>query len=185
MSDALAFPALAASALPQAIGFLLHRAEVVLDRRAQRRDTSAPLLLEEVEEVPDVVVGDPGHALDFDPAEVTDERTERLETLVEALGLYAENGHLAEGQDERLRRTLGRLRALLEDVYGRHITFAGEAQRPASGMRIVNRARDVRGVSRALKARRVSSSANADILHTAEVVHPGGEMISVEIDELM
>ncbi|MFF4765109.1 MULTISPECIES: hypothetical protein [unclassified Streptomyces] len=185
MSDALAFPALAASALPQAIGFLLHRAEVVLDRRARRRDAGAPLPPDEVENVPDVVVGDPGPALDFDPAEVTDERRQQLETLVGALGLYSENGHLPDGQDERLRRALGRLRALLEDVYGRHITFAGEVQRPASGMRIVNKARDVHGVSRALKARRVSSSANADILHTAEAVHPGGEMISVEIDELM
>ncbi|MCX5111006.1 hypothetical protein OOK13_21150 [Streptomyces sp. NBC_00378] len=182
MSDALAFPALAASALTQAIGFLLHRAEVVLDRHTERRDTSEPLL---PEEVPDVVVGDPGHALDFDPDEVTEERAERLETLVEALELYAENGHLVEGQDERLRRTLGRLRTLLEDVYGRRITFASEEERPASGMRIVNRARDVHGVSRALKARRVSSGVNPDILHTAEVVHPGGEMTSVEVDELL
>ncbi|MEU2992044.1 hypothetical protein ABZ772_17010 [Streptomyces griseoincarnatus] len=36
MSDALAFPALAASALTQAIGFLYRRAEVVLDRRAEQ-----------------------------------------------------------------------------------------------------------------------------------------------------
>ncbi|WP_344406079.1 hypothetical protein [Streptomyces longisporus] len=182
MSDALAFPALAASALTQAMGFLYRRAEVVLDCRAQRSEASEPL---PPEEVPEVVVGDPGHALDFDPDEVTDERAERLETLMEVLGLYAENEHLVQEQEERLRRTLGRLRTLLEDVYGRRITFVGEEQRPTSGMRIVNRARDVHGVSRALKARRVSSDANPDILHTAEVVHPGGEMTSVEVDDLL
>ncbi|MGA4898724.1 hypothetical protein ACPCAJ_12645 [Streptomyces griseoincarnatus] len=182
MSDALAFPALAASALTQAIGFLYRRAEVVLDRRAELREASEPL---PPEGVPEVVVGDPGHVLDFDPAEVTDERVERLETLMEVLGLYSDNEHLVEGQDERLRRTLGRLRTLLEDVYGRRITFVGEEERPVSGMRIVNRARDVHGVSRALKARRVSGDANPDILHTAEVVHPGGEMTSVEVDDLL
>lgn len=181
MSDELAFPALAASALTQAIGFLYRRAEAVLDRRAGRREANKPL---SPEEVPDVVVGDPGHALDFDPVKVTDEQAERLEMLLETLGLYTENEHLIGEQDEKLRRTLGRLRTLLEDVYGRRITFIGEEDRPVSGMRIVNRVQDVHGVSRALKARRVSSDASPDILHTAEVVHPGGEMTSVEVDEL-
>lgn len=138
MSDALAFPALAASALTQAIGFLYRRVEVVLDRRAERRNANEPL---PQEEVPSVVVGDPGHSLDFDPAEVTEERAERLETLLEVLGLYAENEHLAEGQHERLRRTLGRTRTLLEEVYGRRITFVGEEERPASGLRIVKQGR--------------------------------------------
>ena len=83
-----------------------------------------------------------------------------------------------------MRRTPRRLRTLLEDVYGRRLTFVGEEQRPTSGMHIV-RARDLHSVARALKARRVSSDANPDILHTAEVVHPGGEMTSVEVDDLL
>lgn len=181
MSDAsFGFPVLAASALTQAIGFLYRRAEAVLDRRAARGGSGESQL---PEEVPDVVVGDPGRAGDFDPTTVTDEQAERLETLMEVLGLYAEHERPVDGRDARLRRALGRLRALLEEVYGRHITFAGE-ERPASGRRIVNRAGDVHGISRALKARRVSSGAGFDIEHTAEVVHPGAEMTSVEVEDL-
>ncbi|MFF3373883.1 hypothetical protein ACFYXF_13210 [Streptomyces sp. NPDC002680] len=181
MTDVLGFPVLAASALTQAIGFLYRRAEAVLDRRAESRSSPEP---RPPETVPEVVVGDPGHMSDFEPGNVTDERAERLESLMEMLGLYAEHEHLVDGQDERLRRTLGRLRALLEEVYGRRITFVGE-ERPASGMRIVNKVVDVHGVSRALKARRVSSTANVDVEHTAEVVHPGAEMTSVEIEDLL
>ncbi|WP_457032488.1 hypothetical protein [Kitasatospora sp. P5_F3] len=180
MSDVLGFPMLAASALTQAIGFLYHRAEIVLDRRAARRGTgeAGP-----AEPVPDVLAGDPGHALDFDPDRVTADLADRLRSLLDALGMYAEHEQLIDSQDERLQRTLGRLRALLEEVYGRRITFVGE-DRPMSGMRIVNRAGDVHGVSRALKARRVSSLANVDVEHTAQVVRRGAEMTSVEIDDL-
>ncbi|MGW2046299.1 hypothetical protein ACWCPF_14105 [Streptomyces sp. NPDC001858] len=181
MTDVLGFPVLAASALTQAIAFLYRRAETVLDRRAASRSSPEP---RPPEEVPEVVVGDPGHALDFEPRNLTEERAERLESLMEVLGLYAQHEHLVDGQDERLRRSLGRLRALLEEVYGRRITFIGE-DRPASGIRIVSRAADVHGVSRALKARRVSSTANVDVEHTAEVVHPGAEMTSVEIEDLL
>ncbi|MEV7678081.1 hypothetical protein AB0O64_05900 [Streptomyces sp. NPDC088341] len=181
MNDVLGFPVLAASALTQAIGFLYRRAETVLDRRAASGSSLEPC---PPEAVPEAVVGDPGRVLDFEPGNVTEERAERLESLMEVLGLYAEHEQLVDGQDERLRRTLGRLRALLEEVYGRRITFVGE-ERPASGMRIVNRAADVHGVSRALKARRVSSTANVEVEHTAEVVHPGAEMTSVEIEDLL
>ncbi|MFJ3615429.1 hypothetical protein [Streptomyces hydrogenans] len=120
---------------------------------------------------------------DFDPATVTDEQVERLETLMEMLGLYTEHERPVDGQDERLRRTLGRLRALLEEVYGHRITFVGE-ERPASGRRIVSKAGDVHGISRALKARHVSSGAGFDVEHTAKVVHPGAEMTSVEVEDL-
>ncbi|MFF0744947.1 hypothetical protein ACFYVL_31550 [Streptomyces sp. NPDC004111] len=180
MSDALGFPVLAASALTQAIGFLYRRAEAVLDRRAARRGAGEP---HPPEEIPEVVAGEPGGERDFDPGNVTDDRVHQLETLLEVLALYEEQGLSLNGQDERLRRTLGRIRALLEEIYQRRITFVGE-DRPASGRRIVARAGDVHGVSRALKARRAGSGATFDVEHTAEVIHPGGEMTSVEIDDL-
>lgn len=180
MSDVLGFPVMAASALTQAIGFLYRRAEVVLDRRAARR---RPGEAEPSQQIPAVVAGDPGGVLDFDPGNVTDERAQRLEELLEVLGLYAEQDSSADGQDERLRRAMGGLRNVLEEVYQRRITFVGE-DRPSSGRRIVTKVGDVQGVSRALKARRVSSTASFDIEHTAEVVHPGGEMTSAEFDEL-
>ncbi|MGW7313650.1 hypothetical protein [Streptomyces sp. NPDC054865] len=122
--------------------------------------------------------------LDFDPAKVTADQAERLEMLTEVLALYAGQGSSVDGQDERLRKALGRLRASLEEVYGRHISFEGE-DRPTSGRRIVSRADDVHGVSRALKARRVSSGASFDVEHTAKTVHPGAEMTSVEVDDLL
>ncbi|GAA1181663.1 hypothetical protein F4556_006006 [Kitasatospora gansuensis] len=181
MTDELGFPVLAASALTQAIAFLYHRAEVVLDRRAARSRSSeaAP-----AEQWPAVVAGNPGRALDFDPDNVTMELADRLESLLDVLDVYTEHEQLIDNQDERLRRALGRLRAVLEEAYGRRITFVGE-DRPASGMRIFNRAGDVHGVSRALKAGRVSILANIDVEHTAQIVRPGAEMTSVEIDDLL
>ncbi|MFJ2511621.1 hypothetical protein ACIPEL_08380 [Streptomyces griseoviridis] len=180
MSDVLGFPAMAASALTQAIGFLCRRAEVVLDRRAARR---RPDEVEPSQQIPAVVAGDPGGVVDFDPRNVTDERVQRLEALLEELGQYAEQDSSVDGRDERLRRAMGGLRNVLEEVYQRRITFVGE-DRPSSGRRIVTKVGDVHGVSRALKARRVSSTASFDVEHTAEVVHPGAEMTSVELDEL-
>lgn len=181
MTDAFGFPVLATSALTQAIGFLYRRAEVVLDRRAARRnaDEERP-----PEVVPAVVVGDPGNPLDFELERLTPERAERLDSLVELLGLYAENEQLIDGQDERLRRNLGRLRAVLEDVYGRRITFVGE-ERPASGVRVVARAGDVHGKATGFRGGRVSRLANVEVEHDVEVVHPGGEATGAVIDDLL
>ncbi|MGW1606250.1 hypothetical protein [Streptomyces eurythermus] len=181
MSDAFGFPVLATSALTQAIGFLYRRAEVVLDRRAARGNADGE---RPPEVVPPVVVGDPGNPLDFEPERLTDERAERLDSLMELLGLYAENEHLIDGQDERVRRTLARLRAVLEDIYGRRITFVGE-DRPTSGVRVAARAGHVHGKSTGFKGGRVSRLAGVEVEHDVTVVHPGGEATGAVIDDLL
>lgn len=176
MSDVLTFPALAASALTQAFGFLYRRAEILLDRRAGRSSGRTP----EPEAVPAVVTGDPGPAQAADAA-VTPERLERLESLLEVLGVYDEHQGLVRPEDERLRRNLGRLRALLEEIYGRRITFEGE-DRPRSGTRIVQDLGQVHGSAQALKAQRIGPGATVEVQQKADVVHRDANVTAAEID---
>lgn len=172
MSDVFTFPVLAASALTQAFGFLYRRAEVLLDRR---RGSAA-----EPELVPAIVAGDPGPQ-EAGADALTPQRLEQLEGLVEVLGVYGDHQHLVSPEDERLRRNLGRLRGLLEEIYGRRITFEGE-DRPRSGTRIVQNLGDVHGTAHALKVQRIGRGAVVDVEQKAEVIHPGGSVTAAEID---
>ncbi|MFF2185095.1 hypothetical protein [Streptomyces sp. NPDC058155] len=178
MSELLSFPVLAASALTQAFGFLYDRAGVILDRRAGRRSEGHA----EPESVPAALMGDPG-GLDFDDGALTRDRVESIESLLELLGVYHEHQELIVADDARLRRNLGRLRAVLEDVYGRQFTFEGET-RPTRGVRIEQVTDDVHGRAQALKARRIAHDADVGVRQTTGVVHPGAEMIAAEIDEV-
>lgn len=179
MSDAFSFPVMAASALTQAFGFLYGRAAVILDRRAGHRgDEDA----REPDMVPLIVEGDPGPP-DVEDAALTPERIERIESLLELLGVYDEHRELIRGDDLRLSRNLGKLRAVLEEVSGRRISFEGE-DRPASGVRIEQDLHDVHGTAHALKARRVGHGAGVGVRQNVKTVHPGAEITAAEIDEI-
>ncbi|MGW7304276.1 hypothetical protein ACWGI1_01705 [Streptomyces sp. NPDC054835] len=179
MSEAFAFPVLAASALTQAFGFLYARAGAVLDRRAARRDEARQ---GEPETVPAVVVGDPG-PLAFDVTALTSEREQRIRALLEVLGVYDEHRDLIKSDDARLLRALGSLRAVLEDVERQRLTFEGES-RPESGVRIEQDLDVVHGTAAALKARRVGDAARVDVRQTAKAVHRGAEIIGADIEEI-
>ncbi|MER7728901.1 MULTISPECIES: hypothetical protein [unclassified Streptomyces] len=179
MSDAFTFPVLAVSALTQAFGFLYGRAGAVLDRRATRREGTAA---GELDAVPAVVVGIPGPPA-FDAAALTPERVQRIESLLEVLGVYDDHRDLIRADDERLRRSLGGLRAVLEEVEGQRLTFTGE-NRPASGVRIEQVLDDVHGRAAALKVRRVAASADVSVRQRAGTVHEGAEIVGAEIDEI-
>ncbi|GLF96982.1 hypothetical protein [Streptomyces yaizuensis] len=172
MSDVFTFPVLAASALTQAFGFLYRRAETLLDRR--RGNASQP------ETVPAVVVGDPGSA-EADGDALTPERLEQLESLWEVLGVYGDHQDLVRPEDERLRRNLGQLRGLLEEIYGRRITFEGE-DRARSGTRIVQNLGQVHGSAHALKVQTIGRDAAVEVEQKAEVLHRGASVTAAEIN---
>ncbi|MFE3519390.1 hypothetical protein [Streptomyces sp. NPDC059166] len=179
MSDAFTFPVLAVSALTQAFGFLYGRAGAVLDRRALLREEVGP---GELEPTPAVVVGTPGPPA-FDASALTSERLQRIESLLGVLGVYDDHRELIRADDERLRHSLGGLRAVLEEVEGQRLTFAGE-NRPASGVRIEQVLDDVHGRAAALKVRRVAESADVSVRQRAGTVREGAEIIGAEIDEI-
>ncbi|MEU0102831.1 hypothetical protein [Streptomyces sp. NPDC006267] len=179
MSDAFTFPVLAASALTQAFGFLYARAGAVLDRRSLRREEAGPGGLEAA---PAVVVGEPGPPV-FDAVALTPERVQRIESLLGVLGVYHDHRELIRSDDDRLRHSLGGLRAALEEVEGQRLTFTGE-DRPASGVRIEQVLDEVHGRAAALKVRRVADSADVSVRQRAGTVREGAEIIGAEIDEI-
>lgn len=178
MSDALALPSLAASTLSQVLDFLLRRAEVMLDRRAAGGDGGDAV---RAAATPAVVVQAPG-AGDFDPSALTQQLEDRIVSLVELLGVYAEHPELVSGGDERLMRNLAALRSALENAYGQPITLQGEDRR--GGMRIRQDEQEIHGRVRGVKARRVGVEGRVDVVQTSKTVHPGAEVIGAEIDEL-
>ncbi|WP_165985776.1 hypothetical protein [Streptomyces sp. YIM 98790] len=144
MSDPLSMVVVGA-ALPAAFGFLFQHLHRVIDRRAARRAEEAQAGGEEPEEpipVPACVAGDPG-LTEPDPERVERNAAE-LERLSGALSVYERRPERLTSGDERLLRELGTLRDLLEEIYGRRITFRGE-QRPASGAEVDQRLRDIQG----------------------------------------
>lgn len=176
MSDALALPSLTASALTQLLDFLLRRADVMLNRRADSNRADPA----EDSHVPEVVTQIPG-SFDFDPTALTQETTRHISSLVQLLGLYSEHPELIRGDDGRLLRSLAALRSALEGVYGQPITLQGEDRR--SGVRVRQDEDEVYGEVLGVKARRVGDGANADITQTSKIVHRGAKVIGAEFDE--
>lgn len=177
MSDALALPSMAASALTQVLDFLIRRAEVMLNRRASARDGSADVCV-----TPAVVAQAPG-ALDFDQASLTPEAVVRIRSAVELLGVYAEHPELIRGDDQRLQRHLAVLRSALEEAYGQPITLEGES-RPRAGVRIRQDEDEVYGVVRGARVGQVGAGASLEITQVSKVVHEGAEVIGVDFDHL-
>ena len=179
MSDALALPSMAASALTQVLDFLIRRAEVMLDRRASADggDSSADLCV-----TPAVVARAPG-ALDFDRASLTPEAVLRIRSAVELLGVYAEHPELIRADDQRLQRHLAALRSALEEAYGQPITLEGESG-PRAGVRIRQDEDEVYGVVRGARVGQVSAGARLEVTQVSKVVHEGAEVIGGEFDHL-
>lgn len=176
MSDALALPSLTASALTQLLDFLLRRADVMLNRRADSNRADPA----EDSHVPEVVTQIPG-SFDFDPTALTQETTHHISSLVQLLGLYSEHPELIRGDDGRLLRSLAALRSALEGVYGRPIALQGENRR--GGVRVRQDEDEVYGQVRGIKARRVGDGADGEIIQTSKIVHRGAEVIGAEFDE--
>ncbi|MBW1596188.1 hypothetical protein [Streptomyces sp. JJ38] len=143
MSDPLT-SAVVGAALPAAFSFLFQHLHRVIDRRSARSAEQQEAAQEPPVPAPACLDGDPG----LTEAEPDLGRLElhaaELERLAGALSVYQRHPDRLRPDDERLLRELGLLRGLLEDVYGRHITFRGE-QQPPSGAEIDQRLRAIRG----------------------------------------
>jgi hypothetical protein len=172
--DPLSFPALATAAFGQAFGFLFGRLAHLLDRRERAKGDPD----DDAVEAPDALEGHlnplvPDNAL-------VEQYIEELERLSGALGVYHRNPDRLDPQDGALRTRLGRLRELLEIIYGQHITFHGEAREP-SGVAVEQRVDTVSGAVTGVRGRQVSRARVAqDVRH----VDDGGWVIGVQADEI-
>ncbi|MFF3578074.1 hypothetical protein [Streptomyces mirabilis] len=127
-----AFAGVVTTVLTEGIRFLYQQAqELIGSWRAGRtaEATGAPppegVFLGEVRLVPD------------DPA-VLDEHAGAFDTLMTSPGLVRLTlGHAVDPDDEDQMRAAAALRALLETVSGRRITFVGEPGRDASGTTVI------------------------------------------------
>ncbi|GAU69729.1 Syd protein [Streptomyces sp. NBRC 110611] len=168
--DPLSFPVLTGAALTQAFTFLYGRLSAALDRRAEARDRVA---------VPDVLQGELRFPLSPDELEVTN-REEALIAMRDALEVFNDQGqgHLLDGSNEGVRRSLARLRGALEAVYGQRITFAGE-ERPATGSPVVDqRLGTVRGKVTGMDADEVSG--RAQVIQDARTVEADAEVVGIK-----
>lgn len=138
MADALTLSALGGVAATEGIKFLYQQASELLTAwRDRRRRINAG---EEPPEQVTVPIVD-HHVLDAAPAgdvadiAVLDREGRALVQLAGALSPYADGLADVELDDEELAEQAGRLRALLEAVYGQRLTFRGE-QRDPTGTRV-------------------------------------------------
>jgi hypothetical protein len=147
--DPLSFPVLAGAALNQAFGFLFGRLTHLLNRRNEQRSEH------EVAETPPVLEGQLGPLVPHE--ETVAAHLPELRTLAAILGVYEQYPERLDSHNTTLRQHLSRLRNLLEEIYGQHITFRGEPREP-SGVLVEQRmdlvSGDVTGV-RGQRVRRV------------------------------
>lgn len=170
MPDPLGFPVLAGSAITQAFGFLYGRLALLLDRRVAKAD--------KIDELPPSLVGR------LAPLEVDEQALVRLramlESLEDALGVYNDNPALLNGDDERLRRNLGKLRSALEIVYRQRFTFEGE-ERPPAGVKVEQWAEEIAGELTGLTADELDPGGHASVVQVTGKIDKEGRVIGAKI----
>jgi hypothetical protein len=177
VTDPLGFPVLASSAITQTFAFLYGRLAALLDRRnAAAGDDVIP-----DHQIPPELAGRLA-PLNADGQVLARLWTE-LDPLAEVLSVYREHPELINGEDERLRRNLGKLRAALEAIYHQHFTFEGEA-RPPSGVKVEQRMDKMSGELIGLAADEVTSGAHADITQVSRTVSKDGKVVGAKIKRI-
>jgi hypothetical protein len=171
--DPLSFPVLAGAALSQAFGFLFGRLAHLLDSRVERTQDEPEQI-----DVPPVISGELG-PLTTESA-VVEAHLSEIQELVGTLSVYERKPERLDGQDAAVRADLARARTLLEQIYGKRITFHGE-QRPASGVRVEQRLKVVTSDVTGVAGNRVRS---ADVTQEVDEVRPGGSIIGVHGDDI-
>jgi hypothetical protein len=175
MPGPLDFPELAGSAITQAFGFLYGRLAALLDRRT----ASAGEVAHDDEQ--------PGLAGRLSPFEVDPSALERLratlESLDDALSVYWRCPSLLNGEDESLRRNLGRLRYALEAVYHQRITFEGE-QRPPTASKVEQWADEVMGELTGLTSDDLTGGASGEVVQVIGKIGKDGKVIGAKIKRI-
>ncbi|MGW2152280.1 hypothetical protein [Nonomuraea sp. NPDC001699] len=169
--DPLSFPVLAGAALGQAFGFLFGRLAHLLDNRGKK---STPEIVEGVS----VLEGEL-KPLQAD-SELIEQHIEELETLSGALGVYERNPDRLRPEDQQLLQRLGKLRALLEQIYGQSITFHGERRSP-SGADVKQRMKRAAGDVVGVDGSRIRS---ARVSQDIDLSEPGSRIVGIQGEEI-
>lgn len=166
------------TALTEGIRFLYQQAQELIgswraDRTAEVTGAPPPVgvFLGELRLVPD------------DPS-VLDEHAGAFDTLLTSPGLVRLTlGHAVDPDNEDQMRAAAALRALLETVSGRRITFVGESGRDTSGTTVVRgeaEATVVRGLLAGVDADEIESGARLTGHVKADEVEQGGAAYGVK-----
>jgi hypothetical protein len=137
MTDSIAL--LGATALTEGIKFLYGQVSELIKRYRERRDRSEAIEIQPVRQ-PGLLAGE----LARRPVnlEALRESEPRLLELRRGLTNYVDGLLPINAADTTLLEQVESLRRLLENIYGQHITFAGE-QRPSTGTPVVVRSTSV------------------------------------------
>lgn len=134
MSDPLSLSVIGAAVAAEGVTFLYRQADALLEGWKRRRRRGPDLEPGELLAVP----LEPSDALASPPSDAGADASrvqaaaDELETLATALFPYAEDGRPLTADDRTWADSAGRLRELLEAVYGQPLTFRGE-QRESTG----------------------------------------------------
>lgn len=170
--DPLSFPVLAGAALNQAFGFLFGRLAQLLDHRSKQRYEP------EAVETPSVLTGRLDPLVPHKDAVAA--HLAELQELASVLGVYERHPDRLNSDDTALRRNLSRLRNLLEEIYGQHITFCGELREP-SGVVVEQRMSSVSGDVTGVRGHRVRA---VHVRQNVDQVLDGSSVIGVQGDDI-
>lgn len=164
--------AVISSALPATLTFIYQRLERLLSTR--RTEPEQDLA------VPDALVGT--LQLPLHPNEDTlQARQGELELLRELLQDYAAGEVPVTTTDRRLLRSMTKLRATLEDIYGQRLTFAGE-DRPASGPFVHQKLTTLTGEATGMDGDEITGSAH--VTQEVETVDAGAKLIGMKARQI-
>lgn len=160
--------ALISSAVPATLTFLYQRLEHLLSPR--RAEPEPDLAL------PDTLVGTLQLPLQPDE-ERLQARQGELDLLHGFLQEYADREPGVLTAERGLLRSMGKLRAVLEDIYGQRLTFAGE-DRPSSGPFVDQKLTTLTGEATGMDADEIAGS--AQVTQQVETVDAGAKLIGMK-----
>ncbi|MEV4722740.1 hypothetical protein [Micromonospora humida] len=158
--------------MPQAFAFLFDRLSHLLDHWNDKKNQS------ETPEAPAALQGELGTLVVNEPIFLRHQA--ELQNLAGALGSYVRNPERLSTEDKALVIQLGRLRGLLEEVYGRALSFDGETDRPETGTRVEQRVDSVTGTVLGVDG---VQDGPTHVVQQAKTVEAGGWLIGVRSDK--
>lgn len=135
MPDPLTLSVVGAAALQEGIKFLYAQASELLQRRRERKDAAGDAPVVELRLPASFGGGVIDAGPDFD---IVAQNQARLTELRSRLVNVADELVDVDVGDATLLHDVIELRSLLEDVFGKHLTFTAETDRPPSGAPIVS-----------------------------------------------
>ncbi|WP_438488372.1 hypothetical protein [Streptomyces sp. S186] len=166
MTDFSALSAVIGAGLTPTMTFLYQRLERLLDRG------DAP---ESDPEIPAELTGTLSFPLQVNSDQLAARRQE-LERLRGELSVYHRGSAPIDLTDAPLMQALGRLRCILEEIYGQRLTFVGE-ERQESGPFVHQRAEHVAGQQTGMDADEITGAAS--VLQEIGTVEQGGVSIGM------